>query len=237
MVTTMSNVFISHAHGDSAFVSKLANDLNHRGLTIWSADQELEPGDRWAPVIEKAIHNADTFLVVLSDKSEDSDWMRTEVALALSQDKRVVPIYVTEQPDVPYILTAIQGVDLSDPRKYGVTIDRLAALLSKKEKHVESHDDAEIGVRLLKARLDSIMLEHEKLTLERTRRINGRFLAVSVALIASIASVGGVFLTISDIASDWKPLVFSIVGAVTGGAASALLRVFVRARRRTEGDQ
>ena len=55
----MTNVFISHTHADTKFARKLANDLKDQGLTVRSDAQLLQPGDRWANVIGKAIRDAD----------------------------------------------------------------------------------------------------------------------------------------------------------------------------------
>ena len=87
----MPNVFISYAHEDDEFATKLALDLHERGLTVWQPDQHLRVGEHWAKAIEEAIHDADNILIVLSRNSSNSEWVRAEVALALSQEeKRVV---------------------------------------------------------------------------------------------------------------------------------------------------
>ena len=231
----MPNVFISYAQADSAFARKLAADLRHRNQSVWSADQELTPGERWANVVDRAIQDSENFVVVLSDKSGSSNWIRTEVALALSQNKRVIPVFSTSQPDVPYILTAIQGLDLSDTKKYAASIERLASLLSKSD-HRASNVSADLDARIVKARLDEIMLEHEILFFERASRIRKRLLTISVALIFSIFTVGMIFVVVADIVSNWRPLVVSIGGAIAGIVVSVLSGLIFRARRRSGAD-
>ena len=90
MVSSNSpEVFISHTHADGEFVNKLAQDLDRRGLKVWSVDQHLKLGGHWAEVVEEGIHDAENILVVLSRDSANSDWQRAETAMALTQGGNV----------------------------------------------------------------------------------------------------------------------------------------------------
>ena len=240
----MSKVFVSYAQVDSPFARKLAADLRHRDLSVWSADHELKPGERWARVVDEAIRKSEYVLVVLSDKSGSSSWIRTEIALALSQEKRIIPIFTTNHPDVPYILTAIQGLDFSDTKGYASSIEELAGLLSKSEEYRASHEKADLDVRVTKARLDELMLQHENLVLQRSRRIKKRFLTVNVAVMSSIVAVTSSIVIVgwqssflAEMVPKWRQLAAFFVGSVAGVVATnALWGLISRWRRRTGGD-
>ena len=181
----MNNVFISHTHDDATFVGKLIDDLKKRNIRVWSAQQHVRPGSPWASVIDRGIRSSDNILVVLSDKSASSEWLRAETALALTQsEKRVVPIYATKKADVPFILRSIQGVDLSDPEEYEMSVNRLAEILSSTKIRKESIIDDDYDTRIFKARLEKLVLEQEALSLTRTAQRRSRVVATCFAFIA-----------------------------------------------------
>ena len=98
------------------------------------AHQVLSPGEYWAEVIEEEIRRAENILIVLSENSVNSDWMRAEAAVAIAQgEKRIVPVYSINNVEVPFMLRAFRGVDLSDPESYRNSLDELATLLLEKE--------------------------------------------------------------------------------------------------------
>ena len=234
-------VFISHTRADSAFVSKLAQELDSRGLKVWSVDQHLEPGDHSAKVIEEGIHDAENILVVLSESSAHSDWVRAETAMALTQDgKRIVPIFSTKNADVPFLLRAFRGVDLSDPEAYPNSMDRLANLLLKERppREFNFHDDNR--ARLLKVRLEALALQQEKISLDDAANLKARALAISLASVcASVAVTGAIIAAASVLAVDVlnAPLAAGIGTAAGILAGSVVSFLISRAKHRAQADE
>jgi len=93
----VSEVFISHASADDAFVSELCQWLEALGIFVWVASRKLRGGSKLAPEIEQAITEASHFIVVLSPSTVNSPWVRREVSKALEVQQsrdgyRVVPL-------------------------------------------------------------------------------------------------------------------------------------------------
>ena len=223
-------VFISHTRADSAFVNKLAQDLDNRGLKVWSVDQHLKPGDHWAKVIEEGIHDAENILVVLSENSANSGWVQAETAMALTQDgKRIVPIFSTRNADVPFLLRAFRGVDLSEPETYPNAMDKLANLLLKERPPRESNFHADNRARLLKVRLEALALQQEKISFDDAAELKARALAISLASVcAAVAVTGAIIAAVPVLAVDVleAPLaagIGTVAGILAGSAVSFLI--------------
>jgi hypothetical protein len=75
--------FISHASADDNFVQKLRTQLEESGLSVWVDSRKLRGGDKLAPEIENAIVQARHVIVVLSQKTINSSWVRREILLRL----------------------------------------------------------------------------------------------------------------------------------------------------------
>lgn len=126
----MTDVFISHAAADKPFVQRLAEDLRERGLSVW-ADESLPGGQRWGDVIEDAIRDSKNVLIVFSEQSNESEWLRSETALAISDGtKRAVPL-ILQHVTPPLLFRSIQGVDFSEDADYAPSLELLYNSLSK----------------------------------------------------------------------------------------------------------
>jgi uncharacterized protein YjbI with pentapeptide repeats len=80
--------FISHSTIDGEFCKQLHNDLQAAGVRCWFAPEDLKMGDRFRDEIETAIRLHDKLLLVLSESSVQSDWVRSEVESAFERESR-----------------------------------------------------------------------------------------------------------------------------------------------------
>ncbi|HEY8572912.1 TIR domain-containing protein [Phenylobacterium sp.] len=73
----MSDIFLSYASKDRARVRTLVERLLAEGFTVWW-DREIGSGAAWDSAIEHALEAARCVLVVWTEASISSDWVRTE---------------------------------------------------------------------------------------------------------------------------------------------------------------
>ena len=97
----MSHVFISHSSKDKPFVMKLAIDLINSNFPIWIDSWEIELGDSLLDKIYKAIDDSFYLIIVLSNNSIQSDWVKKELNLALQKEEQIgrkfiIPILAEE---------------------------------------------------------------------------------------------------------------------------------------------
>jgi hypothetical protein len=80
--------FISYSSKDQEFCERLYADLQAAGVRCWYAPEDLKIGDRFRDEIERAIRLHDKVLLVLSENSVNSSWVRSEVENALEREGR-----------------------------------------------------------------------------------------------------------------------------------------------------
>jgi tetratricopeptide (TPR) repeat protein len=81
-------VFISHTSKDDEFVKSLREKLEAQKILLWVDSRKLRGGDKLNPEIHKAIEEARAFIVVISESTFDSDWVRLEIEAAVKTEKR-----------------------------------------------------------------------------------------------------------------------------------------------------
>lgn len=86
--------FISYSHADEKFVHKLHKDLKSYGINCWYATKDIKSGKKIHEQLEDAIGKHERLLLVLSDASMDSPWVKTEIANARKLKTRLHPISI-----------------------------------------------------------------------------------------------------------------------------------------------
>lgn len=80
--------FISYSSKDHAFAERLHADLQSKGVRCWFAPEDMKIGDRIGETIDAAIRLRDKLLLILSETSVTSAWVRKEVRTALAEEDR-----------------------------------------------------------------------------------------------------------------------------------------------------
>ena len=71
--------FISYSQHDLDFASELYARLRQSGVRVWFAPEDLLPGDHVYPQVRAAIAGVDKLIIVLSEQSIESSWVRAEL--------------------------------------------------------------------------------------------------------------------------------------------------------------
>jgi TIR domain len=95
--------FISHSAKDKPFVRKLAADLVANGVKVWLDEQRILVGDSIPEKIAQGLAESDFFLIVVSQNSVASSWVKKELSNALVHEIErrkvtVMPIKLDEAP-------------------------------------------------------------------------------------------------------------------------------------------
>jgi len=86
----MADIFISYARADRPRAETLAAALHQTGWSVWW-DREIPPGRSFDEVIEEALSQASCVVVIWSEASVRSEWVKTEAAEAAAR-RILVPI-------------------------------------------------------------------------------------------------------------------------------------------------
>lgn len=106
----MTDIFLSYASADRDRAQTLALALERHGYKVWW-DRTIPPGRVFDEVIQEALQNARCVLVLWSEQSVRSNWVKTEAAEGVAQDK-LVPALLDPVPP-PIEFKRIQAADLS----------------------------------------------------------------------------------------------------------------------------
>jgi hypothetical protein len=104
-------IFVSYAREDEARVRPLMVGLESHGFKVWW-DGNLQAGDGFRSSIEDAIDEAALVIVVWTELSIDSYWVRAEATRALEKEK-LIPVRMDPvEPPMPF--GEVQREDLLD---------------------------------------------------------------------------------------------------------------------------
>jgi hypothetical protein len=78
--------FISYSTKDQDFAQRLYESLQTRGVRCWFAPHDIQGGRRVHEQIDEAIKVYDKLLLILSDASMTSNWVKTEIANARAKE-------------------------------------------------------------------------------------------------------------------------------------------------------
>jgi len=150
-----SSVFISYAGKDEEFVTRLEKSLSNAGVKTWFAPRMMKGGMPIFEQISKAIHTHDRLLLVLSENSVNSNWVKTEILTTRDIERKTgkrmfFPIRLTSFDDLTnwVLFDGDSGSDLAryareyfipdfsnwkDKNSYDIAINKLILDLRKEE--------------------------------------------------------------------------------------------------------
>jgi TIR domain len=106
----MSDIFISYASADRERAKLLAETLVRRGWSVWW-DRTIPPGQEYDKVIEKALDSAKCVVVLWSNVSAASSWVKTEAAEAMR--RTILVPALLDHVTIPLEFRRLQAADLS----------------------------------------------------------------------------------------------------------------------------
>lgn len=109
-------VFISHSTKDRDFVEKhIVGLLESNGIATWYSKVSIQSASEWERSILNGLEQSSWFLVVMSESSAQSEWVKDEVFWAIDHRKsKIIPVLKdqVEMSDFHIRLRRIQAVDL-----------------------------------------------------------------------------------------------------------------------------
>ncbi|MEI8153277.1 MAG: TIR domain-containing protein [Hyphomicrobiales bacterium] len=110
MAPQTKNVFISHVHEDDAGLQKLKDLLSSKGVAIRDAsihagkeNSANSPDYIKSQILAPQINWAGTFVVYITPKTKNSDWVNWEIEYAEKLGKRIVGVWAhgENECDIP----------------------------------------------------------------------------------------------------------------------------------------
>lgn len=110
----MADIFLSYDRQDVEWAKSLVKVLEGRGWSVWLDDQ-IGIGQRFEQVIIEELTKANCVIVLWSEESVNSDWVRSEAQEALNRNKALVPVLI-DKATLPMGFRGIETARLYDWR-------------------------------------------------------------------------------------------------------------------------
>jgi len=120
---TQFDIFLSHNSVDKPWASRLKQDLERYGLSVWLDRDEIRPGDLFAKALESGLAGSRAVALIISPEAMASGWVEEEYyrALSLTKDKaapvQLIPVLLREASP-PDFVTSRDWVDFRDEAAY-----------------------------------------------------------------------------------------------------------------------
>jgi tetratricopeptide (TPR) repeat protein len=112
--TVPKSVFISYSTGDTAVTEQIRNGLESTGIPCWMAPRDIVPGLDYGTQIIEAIEACTVLLLVLSESSNYSIYVRKEVERATAKGKVIIPFRIQEvivSRSLEFFISETQWID------------------------------------------------------------------------------------------------------------------------------
>ena len=119
-------VYISHSVKDSELAKDLTRRLAEVGVEVTPFVAGADTSSGMRAMILKRVRDSDEVIVLLTDNSADSSWMRYEMGAADSMDKRLTPVVVNEGVEQRVPMVGKHFVKYADLPKYISSLKRRA---------------------------------------------------------------------------------------------------------------
>ena len=92
------DVFISYSSKNSAAAQAICHQLEDNNIKCWMAPRDIPVGAKYASVITQAIKECKAVVLVFSEYSAISPWVESEINIAFSNRKPIVPYKIDTTP-------------------------------------------------------------------------------------------------------------------------------------------
>ncbi|HEY9669097.1 MAG TPA: TIR domain-containing protein [Coleofasciculaceae cyanobacterium] len=140
----MTQVFLSYADKDKAFMQKIARTLMREGMTLWTNKTDIKTGDEYEKAIQQGIEQADNIVYLMSPASLKSTYCEKELTYARSLNKHIIPLLL--EPIEPELISlklgAVQFINVpcnQEESKYQADAAKLIRILREDAAYYEQH--------------------------------------------------------------------------------------------------
>lgn len=131
-------VFLCHSQKDKRFVRSLSSYLIQNDINVWLDESELLVGDSLLDRLCDAIDKVDYVIAVLSKASVNSNWVQTELKMAMTEEInsnqiKVLPL-LKENCEFPKFLSQKFYADFSQPNRRKKAKDLLCQTIINSKK-------------------------------------------------------------------------------------------------------
>lgn len=131
-------VFISYSSKDVVLANKIVAYLEENGYPCWIAPRNITSGHDYTDMINDAIQYCRAVVLIVSDKSVQSQWVKKELSTAVSFNKPILPFRISHVEltgGLQFMLNNVQWIDatINPTGKFSYIVDGLEQRLTEAE--------------------------------------------------------------------------------------------------------
>lgn len=110
-------VFVSYSREDARMAAALVDHLRRARWDVWQDLHGIRGGEDWSAALTRALRSTDAVVVLVTDDSMRSEWVRREVRAADRAGIVILPVVVDGAPvpdELALILDDVQRVDVHE---------------------------------------------------------------------------------------------------------------------------
>lgn len=116
-------VFLSHSSNNSEIAESISETLIRHGVPVWYSPQNIVPAQQWHDEIGKALKRCDWFMILLSEDSIASQWVKRELTYALTHNQyydSIMPVIIEncDYEELSWTLCSFQMIDFTPDRQH-----------------------------------------------------------------------------------------------------------------------
>ena len=222
-------VFISYSSKEREWANQICKVLELNQISYWIAPDCIPGGSNYTTEIPIGIKECAVFMILVTDNSVQSPWVRKELDTAITEKKLIIPLIVegTEMPpDFSFLLNGVQHYSSS------AEVDPTSAILDRIKKEIRDLQENSppktpeeiIPYRCPKCGFENINDDYhysERTTYERLKEATRNFWMMAMPLITSLAIY--IVLCIKDL--SFAPFGKSIIQC---GIIISFVTVFIK---------
>lgn len=112
-------VFISYKSDEFEEADWVRKELEQEGISCWMAPMCISGGSNYAAEIPKAIRECQIFVLILSQRAQESIWIPRELDQAINAGKKIMPFVIDE-----VVLDDVFGFYLANVQQYFAVYDK-----------------------------------------------------------------------------------------------------------------
>lgn len=133
----MTDIFISYSSNDREKVSKLAHELQLKGMKVWFDDEQIIPGDDLIEKIRNGISSSKFYVICLSPsfgKKPPTSWVKREFKMAMLKENReertsIIPVRIKKGGSIPEEIGGRAYADLTTNNRWEKNFPKLCKAL------------------------------------------------------------------------------------------------------------
>ncbi len=131
------DVFISHCDADAELANEVCRSLEAEGIDCWIAPRDILPATSWAEAIMDAIETSRLLLVILSEHSSNSAFVKRELERATARNVAILPFRTEDvalSREIEFYIGGthrLDGFRLPGEQRVRLLVTKVAELLKK----------------------------------------------------------------------------------------------------------